>query len=96
MTALTYDVAQEETILCFTLRNEQGEIDGVIEAPLTDLHFIALKAQTVENETGMDYKVEFRKMLNEAFRVNATAPAAYRILNIIFDVFSREKKSSNG
>jgi len=94
------DIDNDDDTLSFNIRGTEGELLGVVESSVCDLHRIALISQGEAMDKGdadaSAYMPIFAKKLSERFNVSVSESAAYRMANHIFIRFEEQKKSTVG
>ena len=95
--AVSFDIANDDPILTFNVKDDQGVNIGCVEDTTTNLHRTCLVAQQEAFEDGNEeYKDYLSNLLTKKYNVKVGASAAYRMANIIFAMFGRQKKSLDG
>lgn len=92
------DIDNEEPILAFNIRND-GKFIGVLEAPIVDLHRLALKCQqeAIEKDGNAEnYFTLYSAALKKEYKIDISETASYRIANAVFGAFNDLKKSTSG
>ena len=90
------EIDNEEVEVRFNIR-ENGELLGVIEDQVCNLHRDALICQFEAQEGGKEDYIElYAKRLTKKFGFNVSSSAAYKIAIEVFDLFEDEKKNTTG